>query len=136
MRNNYLIILLLIAHFFMYGCQQEIETEFVEKINIEEKFQYPSKLINNKEQFVHIFNQEHKPLFKLKNYIDFNKYDLKGFDYLITFGEELIQIKLSDDDCDYLGKTPIETICDKSKFSNYIYVYKVLVKDKYRNICP
>jgi len=82
---------------FIYGCQNKVDHSFLEKIKIGEAFQYPSKLVRNKKQFIHIFNQKNKPLYKLKPFIEFEKYDFSAHDYLLTFGKELIEIKAIQD---------------------------------------
>ncbi|MDA8693436.1 hypothetical protein N9L92_05175, partial [Saprospiraceae bacterium] len=90
-----------------------------------------------KEQLVHIFTQKHKPLYKLKDYINYEKFDFDKYDYLLVFSKELSNIKPTKDECDYASKTPIEPIynIDKEEI-NYIYIYKILDKNKYRNLCP
>ena len=41
---------------FIYGCQNKVDCSLFEKIDFGEEFQYPSKLIRNKKQLIHIFN--------------------------------------------------------------------------------
>lgn len=123
----------------MFSCNKvsKVEFEFVEKIDIEEKFEYPSKLVSKKEQLVHIFTQKHKPLFSLKDYINYEKFDFDKYDYLLVFSKELLNIKPTKDDCDYLSKTPIKANykVDKKK-DNFIYICKLIDKNKYRDLCP
>lgn len=123
----------------MFSCNKvsKIEFEFIEKVEIKEKFEYPSKLVNKKEQLVHIFTQKHKPLYNLKDYINYEKFDFDEYDYLLVFSRELSSIKPTKDECDYLSKIPIKTIYNMNKEeNNYIYIYKIFDKNKYRDLCP
>ncbi|MBL4746969.1 MAG: hypothetical protein JKY08_11470 [Flavobacteriaceae bacterium] len=134
MKNVFLII---VSSLVMFGCKDKIEFEFFEKIDIEKKIEYPSKLVSKKEQLVHIFSQKHKPLYSLKDYINYENFDFDKYDYLLVFGKELLNVKPTKDDCDYLSKTPIKVNykIDK-KENNSIYVYKFFDKNKYRDLCP
>jgi hypothetical protein len=129
-----LIFLILVI---MMSCKNvKVKFEFVRKINIVNKFEYSSRLINNKKQLTHIFNQKNKPLYDLRNYIDYNDYNFENYDYIITFGKKLVKIKLSEDDCNYLSKIPIETLFGEESLDNNLYIYKLQNKNKYRNLCP
>jgi len=128
---------LVIFLFFISSCQEEkIEYLFIDKIDINEKIENPSLVINDKEQFVHFFSENHEHLFRLKKYIDFEKYDLESFDYILTFSKELIDLNTTDDECDYLSKTPVKATYKEKEMSEFIYIYKILSKNKYRNLCP
>jgi effector-binding domain-containing protein len=122
----------------MFNCsEKEIEIEFVKKIDIKKRFEYPAKVLNNQKQFIHIFSQKHKPLYQLKDFIKFKDLDFKKYDYLLSFSKPLLSVSRTTDECDYLSKIPVSIIYDENKdIDNYIYVYKILKKNKYRDICP
>lgn len=125
----------------LIGCKQDvskpIEFKVVDKIKIKDSFQYPAKLVTNKEQLKHIFTQQHKPLYSLKDYINYNHYDFGKYDYLFSFSKEVIKIETTEDECDYLTKKPIKVIyLENNHIESFIYVYIILDKNRYRDLCP
>ncbi|MFD2908891.1 hypothetical protein ACFSX9_09090 [Flavobacterium ardleyense] len=121
------------------GCQTEmkktIQFDFSEKIQIIQNIQYPPKLFSSKEQLTNVLSQSNKPLYILKKDINCEKYDFEKYDYLFSFGKEVIKIQPTEDECDYLSKQPIKISNSKRNTGNYIFVYTV-DKNKYRDLCP
>jgi hypothetical protein len=137
MKINKLIILIICCVMFSCNKDTEVSFEFVKSIDIKENFDYPPKLIHKKEQLIHIFTQKHKPLYKLKGYINYEAFDFENFDYLLVFNNELLKIEVAEDECGYLSKTPVKAIYSEgNKENSYIYVYKIFDKNKYRDLCP
>ena len=75
-------------------------------------------------------------MYKFRTFIEFEKYDFSTHDYLFTFGKELIEIKTVKDNCDHLSRTPIEAVYHEKELNNFIYLYQIKDKNKYRDICP
>ncbi len=137
MKKNLMFSILLLI---LIGCNREtlksVEFNFTEKIKIKENFQYPAKIVTSKVQLEHIFSQKHKPLYLLKDFIDYDKYDFKKYDYLFSFSKEVINIEETDDECDYLTKKPIKVTYSEHNAESFIYVYIIVDKNKYRDLCP
>lgn len=115
---------------------KQIEFTLIDEIDIKRSFKYPSQLISNEAQARHIFSQERKPLFILKDYIPYEDLDCSTFDYILSFSHEIQEIRVTKDNCDYLDKTPVLVSYKNEEEVNRMFIYQISRKGKYRNICP
>jgi len=126
---------------FDYFRESVIKFEFVDKIQLADSIEnYPFIVSSNKKDLVICIEQIIDS--SNVNIIKSLKFNFNEYDYLLSFCQSVKSMSYSKyysdnhDFCSYIKEIPIHLHLNNHFDNNYVFIYRINEKNKYRHLCP